>query len=380
MRARITFVLMAIFALTSSSALGQSFQGLGFLPGGPTISEAYGLSADGSTVVGFQYAPGMPIGGGFRWTQAGGLQSLGAPPGENDVFAFGVSADGSVIVGISHGPGQDNAFRWTQAGGHELIGGENSGAWGVSGDGQTVVGFDGGNRVWRAGEGWTALPVLPGYDSVDTFFSAGVSADGSVIASSVYNASTSINEAARWTPSGVQGLGFLPGYESSQTGLAGLSSDGSTVVGYGFTGTSGEAFRWTEFDGMVSLGDLPGGDTLSIASAVSGDGSIVVGRATDEQGEAAFIWDETYGMRSLQDVLADVYGLNLDGWWLTRARGISDDGLTIAGIGINPLGQQEAWIATVPEPSTTLLLGFGVLGLVRRRRLDVANVQMSKRA
>lgn len=44
------------------------------------------------------------------------------------------------------------------------------------------------------------------------------------------------------------------------------------------------------------------------------------------------------------------------------------DGLTIVGWGYNPDGYDEAWIATIPEPTTLLLLGFGGLALRRKRR------------
>ncbi|MFQ5806090.1 MAG: hypothetical protein ACE5I3_06545 [Phycisphaerae bacterium] len=68
-------------------------------------------------------------------------------------------------------------------------------------------------------------------------------------------------------------------------------------------------------------------------------------------------------MRNLQDVLTDEYGLDLTGWRLSVAYGISADGLTIVGDGQNPNGDTEAWIAHIPEPAALWLLAFGVLVL-----------------
>ena len=62
-------------------------------------------------------------------------------------------------------------------------------------------------------------------------------------------------------------------------------------------------------------------------------------------------------------------GVDLTGWELQDARGISADGKVIVGTGINPAGFAEAWIATIPEPSTGLLLASGFVGLGARRAL-----------
>jgi hypothetical protein len=70
-------------------------------------------------------------------------------------------------------------------------------------------------------------------------------------------------------------------------------------------------------------------------------------------------------MRNLQDVLTNQYGLGseLVNWNLLYATGISTDGTTIVGT-----GGPGAWIATIPEPGTGLLVMAGVLGLAIRRR------------
>ena len=48
-----------------------------------------------------------------------------------------------------------------------------------------------------------------------------------------------------------------------------------------------EAFRWDHNTGMQGLGDLPGGDFLSIAYSVSADGARVVGFGSTAFGREA---------------------------------------------------------------------------------------------
>jgi hypothetical protein len=98
---------------------------------------------------------------------------------------------------------------------------------------------------------------------------------------------------------------------------------------------------------------------------MSADGQTIVGLFDTDP---AALWDPTHGTRDLKDVLANEYGLDLTGWALSDAVGISADGLTLVGNGINPSGEAEAWIATIPEPNTALLLMTGVLGLATSRR------------
>lgn len=141
----------------------------------------------------------------------------------------------------------------------------------------------------------------------------------------------------------------------------------------GYAESGWQAVRWD--DGVVTpLGHLPdwvfGGHAFSgnRALGVTADGSVIVGCDSVLGGTKAFLWDEADGMRDLKDVLESDHGFDLTGWTLLSATGISEDGLTIAGYGINPGGDTEAWIAYIPEPASFSLLALGAIGALRRQR------------
>ncbi|WP_277874339.1 MULTISPECIES: PEP-CTERM sorting domain-containing protein [Microcystis] len=159
--------------------------GLGYLPGVNGFlgfSEANGVSADGSVVVGYSNG-GNGFNGNlieaFRWTQAGGMVGLGVLSGGIASYANGVSADGSVVVGYSRtGPFTGaEAFIWnstqgmrslqqvlTNDYGLDLTGWFLNEANAISADGLTVVGF--GTNPDGLTEAWIARldgkPVPPG--------------------------------------------------------------------------------------------------------------------------------------------------------------------------------------------------------------------------
>lgn len=361
-------VAYAVISAWPTNAAAAVFTGLGDLAGGSFHSQAWGLSADGSVVVGQSIsASGIEA---FRWTPGGGIVALGDLAGGSfESIANDVSADGSVIVGNGFSDSGYEAFRWTAVGGMVGLGDLSGGpypsfqsfSYGVSDDGSVVVGSGrsaavGGNEAFRWTDGG-GMVGLGGFDEL----ARRVSADGSVV---VGRSETGLgDEAFRWTAAG--GKTFLGDFSGGVffSEARDVSADGSVVVGFGVPGVGTEAFRWTAGGGMVGLGYLSGFG--SEAYGVSADGSVVVGHSAAP--DRAFIWDQTLGMRSLHDVLTTDLGLDLTGWTLVQASDVSADGRTIVGYGINPSGDIEAWVAVIPEPSTVVLavLAFAILAVYR---------------
>jgi probable HAF family extracellular repeat protein len=180
---------------------GTGMVGLGSLSGGSSSGEGYGVSSDGAVVVGYSNSSSGHE--AFRWNSGtgmvglGGLTSIVEPSLPVYSEAFGVSADGSVVVGGSLSTYGFEAFRWTSGTGMvglgDLAGGSfSSEAFGVSADGSVVVGFGtsaSGQEafIWDEVNGMRSLKdVLEneyGLDltdwTLDTAF--GISADGFTI-------------------------------------------------------------------------------------------------------------------------------------------------------------------------------------------------------
>jgi probable HAF family extracellular repeat protein len=342
-------IIVLSFRWGAGPAQAQSFEGLGDLPGSVFYSDPTGLSADGLVIVGVsESANGSEA---FRWTSGGGMVGLGDLAGGGfDSQANGVSADGSVIVGRGESANGTEAFRWTSGGGMvglgDLAGGFfYSAAYGTSADGSVIVGMSQSTNGpeafrWTSGGGMVGLGDLAGgsFNSI----AYGISADGSVIVGRSNSANG--NEAFRWTSGGgMVGLGDLAG-GSFNSQAYGISADGSVIVGLSESANGFEAFRWTSGGGMVGLGDLAGGSFVSSATAVNADGSVIVGASISANGTEAFRWTQADGMQSIRALLVSA-GVDMTGWDLVEARGVSADGRTIAGSGTDPSADTEAWIA-----------------------------------
>jgi probable HAF family extracellular repeat protein len=366
-------LLAAVFPGLKVGAATPNFQGVGRVRASDS-TEAWDVSDDGSVVAG--YSATGTNGVAFRWTAAGGIESLGRVAGRSGgTAARAVSADGTTVVGDGNTGANTvpEAFRWTRSGGAVGLGTfgghatDLSIAEGVSADGSVVVGLStGGGRIeafrWSGPTGLVGLGTLPG---APTQWSSAtdITRDGSVIVGT--SDSLTGHRAVRWTSIGIEAIDQLSGAVGSYAYA--VSGDGSVVVGsvIAAEGELPSAFRWTEGAGMKLLRQGPAGDK-EYSTDVSADGSIVVGRADF----GAFIWDPIHGMRNLRTVLESDYGLTeqLRGWRLGMAYAISADGTAIVGSGSNPQGREEGFIAIIPEPSALAVASVGALLLLPRRR------------
>ncbi|GIV05348.1 MAG: hypothetical protein KatS3mg016_0923 [Fimbriimonadales bacterium] len=319
----------------------QSLTWLGVLPEAYE-SEAMGVSADGSVVVGTSRSSAPRA---FRWTRNGGMQDLGTLGG---ILALGtaISADGQTIVGYSSdAQGRLLAFRWrngqmTSLG--ALTGVVWSEAYGVSADGSVISGHAWGFANFTAVR-WNngVIQNLGTLGGANASRAWGVSGDGRVVVGAAFFPSQGFPEAraVRWTNSAIQQLGAVPGYRRSWAFAA--SYDGCVVVGYAYADddvSPSISIRWVNGQAQ-NLGWLPmGGADGSIAYGVSGDGSIVVGNSDGR----AYRWTQATGMQNLNTVYASLLA---DGSRLHSANAISPDGRFIVGRGYNAAtGRTEAFL------------------------------------
>ncbi|MCC6889859.1 MAG: VCBS repeat-containing protein, partial [Hyphomicrobiales bacterium] len=272
-----------------------AMQGLGKLPGQYAVcangscSIPSAVSQDGSTVVGVGFVNEPGNAEAFRarpFVWSGGTMSEisrpCSPSNPNDGGeAYGVSANGSVIVGQYQCNGASSPQAFRHSGGSTallgfLAGHNRSSANSVSADGSVVVGsslnYPQGNtmRAFRWAGGMTALPFDPAIGAAGTSATA-ISSDASTVAGWTGNAGL------RWGAGRMTELG---------EGIAeATSGDGSVIVpsGWIWTARTGrlpfpsllaahgiDTSQWTELGGPVS---------------VSADGRTFAGFGTDLNGK-----------------------------------------------------------------------------------------------
>jgi hypothetical protein len=319
----------------------------------------------------------------FMWSSGGGLSNIGGITG-NDGYGgqATISNDGSRVGGTNINSNtllgeaaiyDVGSSTWSNLGG---IGGSvdasTSSGWGLSGDGQALVGlgwtngFEGHAIHWSSGGGMVDMgSTSPGQASRAN----AANIDGTVVGG--WQDNDNGRQGAVWV-NGLQELIFDgDGFGVSE--VLSVSNDGQWVTGVAYTE---QTYRYNTITDTFQYIDpvSPGGFffATSLGMAISDDGSTIVG-ATRDFGPPIFgtgwIWKEGVGTIPLPQYFDSIGVAYEPGFLFSAATAMSGDGQTIAGIGLSPSEGFVGWVVQIPTPGSATVLGLGCLvGLRRRRR------------
>lgn len=386
MRRLETFATASLLTI-SCGAAAQSVTFELLTPDAPDDLAPTSVSADGSVIAGnwlFAFAYET-----FRWTADGGVELLGratAPvlgvgAGTPDISNDGTKISGTVLndtlqyatIGVwTLGQG------WTMAEIPENYPSDcgpldNSigSAWGLSGDGETVVGL-----YWRGGvvgggsAHATAGPITDLADlgslGKDRSSRANAASDDGRVVGGWSERTDGLWQPVVWVDGVLTQLGNFEAFCQ----VSGVRGDGQTVVGNGKalgSFTVGDAYRW-DFDGATwvptVLGALPGTFQpfgLATARSITADGSMIVGYNRFGPGsETGFVWTADTGMRSAAQFLLDGGVTVPSNLLLLDLSAISDDGSTIVGVAFDTtLNRYRGFRILVSSPCDADLNGDG---------------------
>ena len=147
-----------------------------------SFTHAYGISADGTTIVGMQWHPNWKV-EAVRWVN-GNIEGLGQTFGQNS-RANNVSANGSVVAGWNAGPGgtpDRMAYSWNPT--PNFLGGFDQTypigeCGGISSDGSIIVGTSVWPFIWTAATGMQQ--VVADSSDYNQGYGLGVSDDGTIV-------------------------------------------------------------------------------------------------------------------------------------------------------------------------------------------------------
>ncbi len=271
-----------------------------------------GVSADGTRIASSIGSVDSSYTTQGLWTQATGWQEL-MPPippdgGSTDGSygnVWGMSGDGSTVVGLywRHGFGRAHASKWTQATGVVDLGGtttnQASRANGANYDASVIVGWvETPTGPWRPAA-WVngSLVLLSDYDEATIAWhgeARSTSPNGDIIVGLAKDPVSNRRAAAMWKRTGgvfgpTQVLGYVDGTEPGGINIAySVSADGSIVVGYcSFDGSpfTPTGFVWTEATGVIDVNEYLANNgvlvdpnfTIQSLTKVTPDGSKIFG-------------------------------------------------------------------------------------------------------
>lgn len=234
------------------------------------------------------------------WTGVGGI---GWFSGTETSGGWGMSGDGSTLVGLFWSPNQTNAYAGKSVNGGApvalpwLVPGRSTRANGCNQDGSVIVGWQDNPFGFRGAAVWTngvGQRLFLEYPKKPLGEASSCSADGNWVVG--LGGFQTNSQAWRWSQStGALLLGELNPTDGWNANATGISADGSVIVGYerpSGPAANGWGFIWTEENGMQNLTDyvvangvtLPAGLVLALPTNVSADGRTFVGLANNATG------------------------------------------------------------------------------------------------
>ena len=287
----------------------------------------------------------------------------GIAPGNGVGGQARFSTGGDFICGTSMGTSgpemskyNRTANQWTRLGSLGFsVDGTLSGGYGISGDGNTVVGNSWadttGNRAYTHAIAYNSTSGLMDLGSMFDSIARSTRANASSYDASVVVGWQDFNgpwKSAVWrkNPAG----GYFPNQyilidtagnpldDYNQMGeCSSVSANGKWIGGYGDYANNNQPWIWSKDSGVINLGTFANAGN-GYVSGMTADASIVVGWFDGQlfgDPQTPFIWTRSGGLRELNEYIHTVLGDSTDVHQVYTADCISPDGHYIAGYGVN---------------------------------------------
>lgn len=268
-----------------------------------------------------------------QWSVVG---SLGFVIDNTAGGGFGISGDGNTVVGLSwadntNGSAYAHAVAWNQTEGIMDLGSifdniqRSTRANAVSADGKVVVGWQDFNGPWKSAV-WRKNPA------------GGYFPNEYLLVDSTASESDEFNQLGECSV---------------------VSSDGVWIGGYGDYANFDQPWIWSRPTGVINLGSLPN-TGRGFVSGINADGTIVVGwynGAFFGDPQTPFIWTPTSGVQNLNTYIETVLGIDTGPIQVSTVSCMSSNGKYLSGYGVDTtnFGLTTYRLSTTPAVSVAEL-------------------------
>lgn len=347
-RYRMTFVLAMLLMFAACASLyAMAYRANKLITPVGATSTAHAANESGQVVGELDYARAVTA---VVWDKSGVLST----PLTEDSWAFDINHSGEVLGTFRGGDGYSHPYVWRPGIGvtdlFPVLGGRLS-ADAINDDG-CIAGTD--ETAWPQMKAFVLdaasnIQYVP-TDDADRSWAVGISESGTVAGTVAVNGVSS--HPFLWNPRSGLSIMFP---DVQNTGAIAISSSGVLLASTSRPDHSSELFIWSEQFGKRTLGISTDQNTIG-ACAVNDSGMVTGVLASPGGPEKAFVWSPDTGFTVLGE--GHPYDINNAGW-------------IVGQMGWDMNGQAVLW-EPVPEPSTLLTLGMGILPLagvvIRRRR------------